>query len=43
MYKMDVRPLLKAVVDQFFGPPVGLVDMLLEWIPNAEEATKAKV
>ncbi|KAF8333143.1 P-loop containing nucleoside triphosphate hydrolase protein [Cantharellus anzutake] len=43
MYKMDVRPLLKAVLDQFFGRSVGLVDMLLEWIPNAEEATRTKV
>ncbi|CAE6423334.1 unnamed protein product, partial [Rhizoctonia solani] len=43
MYKMDSRPLLKAVVDQFFGPAVGLVDMLVEWIPSAAEATAAKV
>ncbi|KDN41280.1 hypothetical protein RSAG8_07549, partial [Rhizoctonia solani AG-8 WAC10335] len=43
MYKMDSRPLLKAVVDQFFGPAVGLVDMLVEWIPSAAEGTAAKV
>ncbi|CAE6469165.1 unnamed protein product [Rhizoctonia solani] len=43
MYKMDSRPLLKAVLDQFFGPAVGLVDMLAEWIPSAAEGTAAKV
>ncbi|KAG8733407.1 hypothetical protein FRC11_006450 [Ceratobasidium sp. 423] len=43
MYKMDSRPLLKAVLDQFFGPAVGLVDMLVEWIPSAAEGTAAKV
>ncbi|QRV80203.1 Elongation factor Tu GTP binding domain [Ceratobasidium sp. AG-Ba] len=43
LYKMDSRPLLKAVLDQFFGPAVGLVDMLVEWIPSAAEATATKV
>ena len=43
MYKMDVRPLLKAVLDQFFGPSYGLVDMLVEWIPSAAEGTATKV
>lgn len=43
MYKMDVRPLLKAVLDQFFGPAVGLVDMITEHIPSPLEATAAKV
>ncbi|KAL5640130.1 hypothetical protein ACGC1H_007423 [Rhizoctonia solani] len=43
MYKMDSRPLLKAIVDQFFGPAVGLIDMLVEWIPSAAEGTAAKV
>ncbi|KAG8900279.1 hypothetical protein FRB99_006147 [Tulasnella sp. 403] len=43
MYKMDVRPLLKAVLDQFFGPSTGLVDMLAEWIPAAADASKEKV
>ncbi|KAG9103457.1 hypothetical protein FRC06_010654 [Ceratobasidium sp. 370] len=43
MYKMDTRPLLKAVVDQFFGPSRGLVDMIVEWIPSAAEGTAAKV
>ncbi|ESK96242.1 u5 small nuclear ribonucleoprotein component [Moniliophthora roreri MCA 2997] len=34
MYKMDVRPLLKAVLDQFFGPATGLVDVIVEHIPS---------
>ena len=43
MYKMDVRPLLKVVLDQFFGPAVGLVDMISEHIPSPIEATRSKV
>ncbi|KAF8313997.1 P-loop containing nucleoside triphosphate hydrolase protein [Clavulina sp. PMI_390] len=43
MYKMDVRPLLKAVLDQFFGTSTGLVDMVVEWVPSAEDGAKAKV
>ena len=43
MYKMDVRPLLKVVLDQFFGPSVGLVDMITEHIPSPLEATRSKV
>ncbi|WRT67687.1 uncharacterized protein IL334_004659 [Kwoniella shivajii] len=40
-YKMDVRPLLKVVLEAFFGPSIGLVDMITEFVPspvaNAEE------
>ncbi|KAI0249552.1 Calreticulin family-domain-containing protein [Lactifluus subvellereus] len=43
MYKMDVRPLLKAVLDQFFGPTTGLVDMIVEWIPDPVMGAVAKV
>lgn len=43
MYKMDVRPLLKVVLSQFFGPSVGLVDMITEHIPSPVEATRSKV
>lgn len=43
MYKMDVRPLLKAVLDQFFGPSTGLVDMIVEHIPNPIEGGETKV
>ena len=34
MYKMDVRPLLKAILDQFFGPATGLVDMIVNHVPS---------
>jgi hypothetical protein len=43
MYKMDVRPLLKAVLDQFFGTSGGLIDMLVEHIPSPSEAASDKV
>ena len=43
MYKMDVRPLLKVVLDQFFGPARGLVDMIVEHIPSPAEAAADKV
>jgi len=43
MYKMDVRPLLKAVLDQFFGPSMGLIDMIVEWIPDPARGAATKV
>ena len=43
MYKMDVRPLLKAVLDQFFGPATGLIDMVVEWIPDPSKGAATKV
>lgn len=43
MYKMDVRPLLKAVCDQFFGSSAGLVDMITQWVPSPVEGNKLKV
>ena len=43
LYKMDVRPLLKVVLDQFFGPAKGLVDMVVEHIPSPATATADKV
>ena len=43
MYKMDVRPLRKVILDQFLGPSVGLVDMISEHIPSPVEATRSKV
>ncbi|KAF8167548.1 Calreticulin family-domain-containing protein [Crassisporium funariophilum] len=43
MYKMDVRPLLKAVLDQFFGPATGLVDVITEHIPSPLEGAASKV
>ncbi|KAJ7597298.1 Calreticulin family-domain-containing protein [Mycena floridula] len=32
MFKMDVRPLLKVALDQFFGPATGLVDMIVQHV-----------
>lgn len=43
MYKMDVRPLLKVVLDQFFGPATGLVDVIAEHIPSPVEGAATKV
>lgn len=43
MYKMDVRPLLRLVLDQFFGPATGFVDMLVDHVPNPIEGAKLKV
>ncbi|PPQ79868.1 hypothetical protein CVT25_002924 [Psilocybe cyanescens] len=43
MFKMDVRPLLKAVLDQFFGKSTGLVDVIVEHIPSPAEGTASKV
>ncbi|KAH9486434.1 116 kDa U5 small nuclear ribonucleoprotein component [Psilocybe cubensis] len=43
MYKMDVRPLLKAVLDQFFGKATGLVDIIVEHIPSPVEGATGKV
>jgi U5 small nuclear ribonucleoprotein component len=43
MFKMDVRPLLKAIMDQFFGPATGLVDMIVDNIPSPIEGAVSKV
>lgn len=43
MFKMDVRPLLKAVLDQFFGPATGLVDIIVDNIPSPVEGAAVKV
>jgi 116 kDa U5 small nuclear ribonucleoprotein component len=43
LYKMDARPLLKVVLDQFFGPSTGLVDMIVENVPNPVEGAANKV
>jgi U5 small nuclear ribonucleoprotein component len=42
-YKMDVRPLLKVVLEAFFGPSVGLVDMITEFIPSPLANAEHKV
>lgn len=43
MFKMDVRPLLKVIAGQFFGPATGLADMIAEHIPSPLEGTASKV
>lgn len=43
LYKMDVRPLLRVVLDQFFGPATGLVDMLEQHIPDPLQGARLKV
>jgi U5 small nuclear ribonucleoprotein component len=43
MYKMDVRPLLKAVLAQFFGQSTGLVDMVAQHIPSPVQGAAVKV
>lgn len=42
-YKMDTRPLLKVVLEAFFGPATGLVDMISEFIPSPVDAAQNKV
>ncbi|KAJ7024393.1 Calreticulin family-domain-containing protein [Mycena alexandri] len=43
MFKMDVRPLLKAVLAQFFGPATGLVDVIVEHIPSPIDNAENKI
>lgn len=43
VYNMDVRPLLKVVLEAFFGPSVGLVDMITEFIPSPVDNAEDKV
>lgn len=42
-YKMDVRPLLKVVLEAFFGPSVGLVDMITQFVPSPLDNAALKV
>ncbi|KAH9473311.1 hypothetical protein Pst134EA_000382 [Puccinia striiformis f. sp. tritici] len=42
-YKLDVRPLLRIVLSQFFGPSTGLVDMISSHVPNPQAAAVAKL
>lgn len=42
-YKMDVRPLLKLVLTEFFGASTGLTDMIVEHVPNPVENAAQKV
>ncbi|KAI8452874.1 elongation factor EF-2 [Phakopsora pachyrhizi] len=42
-YKLDVRPLLRIVLSQFFGPPTALVDMIASHVPNPQAGAAAKL
>ncbi|KAG0264886.1 U5 small nuclear ribonucleoprotein component [Actinomortierella ambigua] len=41
-YAMDVKPILKLVLDQFFGPPTGFVDMVSQHIPSPADNAARK-
>ncbi|KAK7202953.1 P-loop containing nucleoside triphosphate hydrolase protein [Myxozyma melibiosi] len=42
-FKLDPRPLLKLVCQEFFGSSTGLVDMMLEFIQSPVESAKSKI
>ncbi|RXK41631.1 U5 small nuclear ribonucleoprotein component [Tremella mesenterica] len=42
-YKMDVRPLLKVVLEAFFGPSTGLVDMITRFLPSPVDSAEDKI
>lgn len=43
VFKIDVRPLLKVVLNQFFGPSNGLIDIITEGIPSPKEGALRKL
>lgn len=42
-YQLDIKPLLKLVLNKFFGNTSCLVDSMVESFKNAQEGTKVKV
>lgn len=42
-YNLDVKFVLKLVLDQFFGPPTGFVDMVSQHIKSPTESAAKKV
>ncbi|KAF9584462.1 U5 small nuclear ribonucleoprotein component [Lunasporangiospora selenospora] len=42
-FNLDVKPILRLVMDQFFGPPTGFVDMVSQHIKSPTENARAKV
>ncbi|KAG9303617.1 hypothetical protein G9A89_018513 [Geosiphon pyriformis] len=42
-YQLDVKPLLRIVLDQFLGPATGFVDMVVQNIPSPEKNAPSKV
>ncbi|MBW0462556.1 hypothetical protein O181_002271 [Austropuccinia psidii MF-1] len=43
VYKLDVRPLLRIVLSQFFGPCTGLIDMIASHVPNPQVSAVTKL
>ncbi|PWY99511.1 putative ribosomal elongation factor EF-2 [Testicularia cyperi] len=43
VFKIDVKSLLKIVLNQFFGPSHGLADVLIEHIPSPKEAAARRL
>ena len=42
-YKADVRPLLRLVLNQFFGPSQGFVDLVVDHVPSPKEAAATRL
>lgn len=42
-YGLNVKPLLRVVLAQFFGPPVGFVDMAVQHIPSPAQNAEHKI
>ncbi|GAA5856097.1 hypothetical protein JCM8547_002978 [Rhodosporidiobolus lusitaniae] len=43
VFKMDVRPLLRLVLNHFFGPSTGFVDLVVEHIPTPLAGAQHKI
>ncbi|CAG8836006.1 6476_t:CDS:2, partial [Racocetra persica] len=42
-FQLDVKPLLRIVLDQFFGQATGFVDMVVQHIPSPEKNAIKKI
>ncbi|CAG8473113.1 24812_t:CDS:10 [Cetraspora pellucida] len=42
-FQLDVKPLLRIVLDQFFGQATGFVDMVVQHIPSPEKNASKKI
>ncbi|RIB12883.1 P-loop containing nucleoside triphosphate hydrolase protein [Gigaspora rosea] len=42
-FQLDVKPLLRIVLDQFFGPATGFADMVVQHIPSPGENAIKKI
>jgi U5 small nuclear ribonucleoprotein component len=43
VFSLDVKPLLRTVLREFFGPPTSFVDMLVKYVPSPQENALDKV